>query len=418
MQNRSIELIKKIFCKYSLFCFYSVLSFGQPKSKSAEPVLIPFRSGENWGLATIEKKIVVEPSFLSVRFGSFNLYPVAIRCTSDCQNYPDGMWGFIDNNGMWKVPALYQEVQHFSEGLAAVKKQNRWGYVDEVGREVIGCSFDTVYPFFKTKAIVKSGENWFLIDKEGKRVTSLLYELIKPFSDECAAAKRGGKWGFLDANGLEVIASRFHDVSNFKEGIAVVEYNTRYLLINLIGKTLETDQEFDYVGDFQEGYAVTLKSGHLGFIDQDGNTFIPNIYIKPPNLEAYPSFSSGIAAVPIGGKWGYVDVNGKELGKLFDKARNFHGELAPVKQGLLWGYINRKGRVVIPFQFDDAWEMRNESAIVCKNNLYGLIKPDGSEITPIKYNYIERLIDRPDLFKTIINNKICIVNNKGVEFCD
>ncbi len=53
--------------------------------------------------------------------------------------------------------------------------------------------------------------------------------------------------------------------------------------------------------------------------------------------------------------FGFMDTLGNiVLEHQFEGARQFNHGLAPVKKNGLWGYINRKGEVVIPFRFKDA----------------------------------------------------------------
>jgi WG containing repeat len=66
-------------------------------------------------------------------------------------------------------------------------------------------------------------------------------------------------------------------------------------------------------------------------------------------------FSEGLAAVKIGGKWGYIDDQGSlVIPPKFAGAWFFSDGLASVKlteRSPLWGFIDRKGDVVIQPQF-------------------------------------------------------------------
>ena len=41
----------------------------------------------------------------------------------------DSRWGFINVRGENVLSNLYDEVRPFSEGLAAVRQEDRWGYI-------------------------------------------------------------------------------------------------------------------------------------------------------------------------------------------------------------------------------------------------------------------------------------------------
>ncbi len=54
----------------------------------------------------------------------------------------NGKWGFIDANGVAMIQYVFDEVQSYSEGLAAVRMGNRWGYIDGRGDLVIDFRFE------------------------------------------------------------------------------------------------------------------------------------------------------------------------------------------------------------------------------------------------------------------------------------
>ena len=92
-------------------------------------------------------------------------------------------YGFIDLNGKEIVPPKYQQVENFSDGMAAVMKGNKWGFINTEGKEVIPCQYKKVeLPFTDGTAYVikfpKQGELkeellegvGAIIDKTGKEV--------------------------------------------------------------------------------------------------------------------------------------------------------------------------------------------------------------------------------------------------------
>ncbi len=65
-------------------------------------------------------------------------------------------------------------------------------------------------------------------------------------------------------------------------------------------------------------------------------------------LDSPRGFFEGLAAVPDGPKWGYIDEAGRYvIPPRFDEVRNFHEGLAAVKEGRNWGYVDRNGDYLI-----------------------------------------------------------------------
>jgi hypothetical protein len=93
-------------------------------------------------------------------------------------------YGFIDLNGKEIVPPKYQNVENFSNGMAAVMKGNKWGFINTEGKEVIPCQYKKVeLPFTEggTAYVIKFPKQGdikeellegvgAIIDKTGKEV--------------------------------------------------------------------------------------------------------------------------------------------------------------------------------------------------------------------------------------------------------
>jgi hypothetical protein len=122
-----------------------------------------------------------------------------------------------------------------------------------------------------------------------------------------------------------------------------------------------------------------------GFINTYGHQVIPPFFD-----EARP-FSEGLAAVKLGGKWGYISARGAcVITPQFDcgnssMAGPFRQGLARVARDGKWGYINPTGEFVIPPQFDVALEFSEGLAEVGIGNRRGFVNTFGEVIVPISY---------------------------------
>ena len=149
-------------------------------------------------------------------------------CTPVKNGYSvDYKWGFRDASGKIVIPAKYDQVQDFSNGLAAVAtgtlSRAKWGFIDKTGNMVIEQKF-TIQPSQFDKcglAFVqnKDKESMF-IDKTGKVVSEKYTNCITPFcngyaiwtkhevSDECACEHDRT---FLIDSKFNVVTALFND---------------------------------------------------------------------------------------------------------------------------------------------------------------------------------------------------------------
>jgi serine/threonine protein kinase len=176
-------------------------------------------------------------------------------------NFLSHKWGFINEAGEEVIPSIYQEVRAFSEGLAAVKKDDKWGFIDNAGNVVVPFTYDYAYPFSEGLAIVSNGDKSGFIDKNGNEVISLKYDGVHSFSEGLAAVCIDGQWGFIDKSGNMVIPFRFEKVGDFgvfTEGLAVFTVGSSYGF---------------------SGTSISVPQGAgIGFIDKTGRTVVSPEY--------------------------------------------------------------------------------------------------------------------------------------------
>jgi hypothetical protein len=116
--------------------------------------------------------------------------------------------------------------------------------------------------------------------------------------------------------------------------------------------------------DFSDGLGqVTIASGSTSFVDATGAVVL-ELGNQFPILQ---DFSEGRAAFSIDGKWGYIDRRGKiVIAARYDKVQSFSEGRAAVNLGATlkrefprdylaggkWGFVDASGKLVIPAEYD------------------------------------------------------------------
>ena len=180
-------------------------------------------------------------------------------------------------------------------------------------------------------------------------------------------------------------------------------------IVDLSGKNIyykELDKETGWK-------RVQLKQPNKwGFIDQEGEIKIPFEY------DFLNPFENHLAYAKKGNKEFFITYKNLKLEGDFDEARIFSFGLAAVKRNKKWGFIDEKGKLVIPMIYDevDSFNQNNLSS-VSKNGKFGFINKKGVEIIPIIYEMVksEQLDDLVIVRK---NYKWAFFDNKGKQLSD
>lgn len=111
-----------------------------------------------------------------------------------------GKWGFYDGFKT-VIPAMYDEVFCFKDGLAAVELDEKCGYIDKDNNIVIPLDYDTAMSFSEGYASVVKGDKCGYINKNNEVIIPFIYDAATPFEGGEAKVKKDGKWGTIIPDG-------------------------------------------------------------------------------------------------------------------------------------------------------------------------------------------------------------------------
>ena len=108
---------------------------------------------------------------------------------ADCEPVPDALFEQFD-----------QVDYCLTSGLVAVKQGKRWGYVDSDGVLKVPFIYDEAQTFNDAGfAVVGLKQKYGLIDKQGKLAVALEYDLIDEPSENLMPVSLANKNGFMDS---------------------------------------------------------------------------------------------------------------------------------------------------------------------------------------------------------------------------
>lgn len=363
----------------------------------------------------------------------------------------------------------------FHEGRAWFCKNEKYGFIDKMGNVIVPAKYDQVADFKEERAWVanrgEEGDEYWCgyIDLDGKEVVPIKYRAALGeggfrainFSKGLAAVDRRTDnddspiYGYIDKMGNEVIPAKFRDVEDFRNGIASVhfDFDDPAVYIDKTGKVLTAKElkshheivtflqgdkmglkhldgnvvvpgEYDIIQNYSEGMAAVCKGNRWGYVDSYGNNIIPCLYHSrlfydngvmdgwgeygaPDEAN---DFHEGLVMIMKNGKAGFLDKQGKvAIPFLYERAKDFAEGFAAVKKAGKWGFINKEGKNVIPCQYDKVASFREGLVAVVKNGKSGYINTKGKEIVPFIY-------DKPEDWEPLydFHEGLAVVKKNGV----
>jgi len=299
--------------------------------------------------------------------------------------------------------------------LFPVEKDDKWGFIDRTGRIVVPLQFDSANDFHEGLGLVTAKGKKIFIDAGGRVIITPQFDIVNNFSEGLAAVNIGetripnlglisnpGRWGYIDRTGKLVIPLKFTHAENFSEGLAAVRDGDRGGFIDHQGKFV-FDVSLDVTLGFHEGVVGVLWKGTLTYFDRTGKRIPTTVDYGPKSN----SFSEGLVPLSIKGKWGFMDQTGKlSIKPQFDDAEDFSEGLAPVKvqsadtvwcpadtQGnrsgstMMYGYIDKTGKLVIPAVFNSAEPFSEGLASVRKCDQAFFIDKTGKTVIAGNFTY-------------------------------
>lgn len=158
-----------------------------------------------------------------------------------------------------------------------------------------------------------------------------------------------GKYGYANLDGKIIAEPKFDFAEEeFSDGVAWISVKKKFGIINLNGQIIMLQNDFIEVKSFSEGVAaVAVKienKAKWGFVNKNG------VFVINPIYDAAQDFSEGLAVV---GQVQEPIINEPVTSESGNKIKYFE-----------YGYIDKDGKLAIPFQFYFAKNFKDGSAVV------------------------------------------------------
>lgn len=241
----------------------------------------------------------------------FNYDDIYYDDINNCIIYiKDNKAGVADKLGHEIIPAIYNSIEPWSNGIFKVQKDNRFGLIDinniivadikynEIGKLEAGRAKVTIthpvqswrqlenYIDNKGQLVSKYSnlnDEYSLVQEFGlfgvcDKLTNIkvpcIYDDIKLWVDDLVRVKSNDKWGVIKISDNSIcIPIKYNRIGDYTNGIANVTYVGTESCINIRGEEVAEKRI-----QLQNTLVKTLKAGKWGIEDKNGNEIVTHLY--------------------------------------------------------------------------------------------------------------------------------------------
>lgn len=344
------------------------------------------------------------------RFGK-ELYP--------CAN-SEGLLGYMDEQGEVVIPAVYDWAGDFKEGLAVVMRAESYGVINKQGQIHMPVAFEFISDYHNGYAIFSQDSKFGLVNRAGLKVidnqfsdlewafgdlliyerdglkglmdvqggflSPLVYNEVNPVNEMLAIVSVDGLFGVINSSQMKVIPMEYEQIIQNEQGFMVVKDGLRGLF-DPFGKQL-LPVEFNEIGEISHGFRVVRKGNLFSHVNCLTWEVADYWYPYFPDAMRWSKMVNGQFLIQKNKKLVFVDTL-QHLTKLFPV--NQLNSVAEVLSGIKekngsFGFWDRNGKELSPFQFDYVEPLRNGQYLVTWHGQQGIYSSEGRSVIPCLYD--------------------------------
>ena len=226
-----------------------------------------------------------------------------------------------------------------------------------------------------------------------------VFDLCPPYSRE-EVIKRG----YIYLAEVQQMLDDGIDLSKYIDGKGRIRLNDKMNILH--GRTLLSDQWFDWIDDFRNGFARVQLNEKENYIDTEGNLLSDQWF----NRVDY--FIDGVAKFQSHGKYNFIDPEGNMLSEQwFDWASSFYDGFANVQSPGKYNFIDTEGNMLSEQWFDWACSFDKGVATVKLNGKFNFIDTEGNMLSD---QWFDSASDFHDGFSTVkLNGQHNFIDREG-----
>lgn len=334
----------------------------------------------------------------------------------------NGKYGTIDLSGKQLLPCEYDEITAVSgiQNALRIAKEGKYGVADSEGKILVKPEYQEVTNLGKDNKsgfIVKNAEGKYgIVEDSDHTILEQKYdEIMKVYGNEYYVVKQAGKTMVVKKDGTQSLSQGFDNIiailKNAENGVIYQKQN-QYGVMKLTGETT-IPASYEELKESKSGMFIAKKNGKYGVIDLNNEVKVEFKYLSISYHEKTDlyiaeneQFENDILdsdftvkqtgmLIDLDNEKGYLELRQNDEYKYY----NFRFEEKKIedifpsntlflkKENGKYGFVDKTGKVVVDYIYDDATEQNAYGyAGVKKDGKWGSIDNKGALVQEPTYN--------------------------------
>ncbi|MBQ2835712.1 MAG: WG repeat-containing protein [Clostridia bacterium] len=301
----------------------------------------------------------------------------------------DGLVGLANDNGSIIVEVAYSQIKNlgniYKNGYITVNEQGKYGLISTTKKQILENKYEEIAQvYLHNYYLVKENGVQKLVDSKGNTIIENGFDEIKSVTLNGIIFVKDGLYGEMNTTGEVTIEPKYQYLKETKDGTYIAKLNDKF---GVIDNLQNINLEFNYTG-------LTYNENANLFLAEDAGykTSVINdkFEVKMTGILSEINIDESYIRMRIDDEYKYYNLKGEEKSSTEILKEN---TLFLSKKDGKYGYVDKKGNVVVDYIYDDATEQNQYGfAAVKANGLWGSINSNGKEIIEPKYNLENNLI--------------------------
>lgn len=287
-----------------------------------------------------------------------------------------GNIGLVNEKGQTIIPVQYKEIRTLKEGYNSeyivINENDQYGIISTSGAILIEPKYEAIkYLNSSTMFAVKEANVWKLYNSESKSITiDGGYDDIIEVKNDNVIIVKDGKYGVINTNKEEKIAPQYEDLKFVFSIYYIAKKDGKFGIINTENEEIKP---FEYINMIYVENASFIQADKT---ETETVIFDSNLAQKVSGIVSEVNIDKGYVKVYTNNEYKYYNFKFEE--KNASDLINSNTLYLSKKDGK-YGYIDKEGKKVIDYMYEDGTEQNSCGfAAIKKDGVWGSINIIGA----------------------------------------